>query len=60
MPPPATAQAISASNIPVASPNRRGSMKMPDPIINPAAMAVSAGRAIFWVGAADAAGGTKG
>jgi hypothetical protein len=31
-------------------------MKMPDPIINLVGMAVSAGRAIFWVGAADAAG----
>jgi hypothetical protein len=31
-------------------------MKMPDAIINPAAMAVSARRPIFWVGAADAAG----
>jgi hypothetical protein len=31
-------------------------MKTPDLLINPAAKAVSAGRGIFWVGAADAAG----
>src|SRR5262249_44339116 len=57
MPPPATAQAISAPNTPVALPNRRGSMKMPDPIIDPTTMAVRAGRAIFWVDGAAAAGG---
>ena len=37
-------------------PNRRGSMKMPDPIIDPTTMAVNAGRDIFWVGGAGAAG----
>jgi hypothetical protein len=32
-------------------------MKMPDPIIDPTTMAVNAGRGIFWVGGAGAAGG---
>jgi hypothetical protein len=31
-------------------------MKMPDPIIDPTTMAVNAGRDIFWVGGAGAAG----
>jgi hypothetical protein len=41
---------------PASSPNRRGIMKMPDPIINLAAMAVRAARAVHWLGAAVAAG----
>src|SRR5262249_56770424 len=57
MPPAATAQAISAPNTPVALPNRRGSMKMPAPIIDPTTMAVNAGSDIFWGGGAGAAGG---
>src|SRR5262245_18304641 len=50
MPPAATVQATIAPNTPVASPNRRGNMKMPDPIIDPTTMAANAGNDIFWVG----------
>src|SRR5262249_58782413 len=57
MPKPAMIQAISAPKPPVWLPNRRGSMKMPDPIIDPTTMAVSAGSDIFWVCDADSTGG---
>jgi len=48
MPPAAITQAISAPYTPVAPANRDGSVKMPDPIIEPTTIAISAGSASFW------------
>ncbi len=48
MPPAAITQAISAPKTPVAPAKRDGSVKIPDPIIEPTTMAISAGSASFW------------
>jgi len=47
MPPAAITQAMSAPKTPVAPAKRDGSVKMPDPIIDPTTIAISAGSASF-------------
>ena len=47
MPAPAMVQAMTAPRTPVSAPNRRGSRKTPEPIIDPMTIAVSVGRLTF-------------